>query len=154
MKIEVVAASDEKTPRLAVWLAAWLAGQLQWTPLDRPDRSAGSLKARFRSATGDVSVKILTQADPTQSTPRILSTALTTRTGGPCGAESFALRRAADLYPEVRVEIDSTAYCTLPRTVLVPVLDPADRVSAALESSRNDPPFQSALPHALWLLGA
>ncbi len=154
LKIEAVAASDEKPPRLAVWLAAWLAGQLQWTPLGRPERSAGALKARFQSATGDVSVKILTQADLAQSTPRLLSTVLTTRAGGPCGAESFALRRAANLYPEVRVEIDSTAYCTLPRTVLAPVLDPAHRVSAALESSRNDPPFQNALPHALWLLGA
>ncbi len=154
LKIEAVAPGNEKTPRLAIWIAAWLAGQLNWTPVGRPERTTGSLKALFQSATGDVSVKILTQADPGQSTPRLLSTALTTRAGGPCGAESFALRRSPKLYPEVRVEIDSTAYCTLPRTVLVPVLDPAHRVSAALESSRNDPPFQNALPHALWLLGA
>jgi hypothetical protein len=30
----------------------------------------------------------------------------------------------------------------------------ADRVTAALESGRQDPPFVRALPHLLWLLGA
>jgi hypothetical protein len=33
-----------------------------------------------------------------------------------------------------------------------PELDSAHRVAAALESSRHDPPFQKALPIAMWLL--
>ena len=83
---------------------------------------------------------------------QLASTLLTTRPVGDCGAERFRIYRPDATSPEVRVEIDSTAYCTLPRTVLAPELDPARRVSAALESSRNDPPFENALPHALWLM--
>src|SRR6516165_2687092 len=33
VKIEAVASSNHQAPRLAVWLAAWLAGQLGWTRL-------------------------------------------------------------------------------------------------------------------------
>ena len=44
------------------------------------------------------------------------------------------------------------ATARFPATVLAPEIDPARRVAAALESSRNDPPFQNALPHLLWLL--
>jgi hypothetical protein len=40
----------------------------------------------------------------------------------------------------------------LPRVVLAPDLEPSRRVAAALESSRIDPPFRKALPHALWML--
>jgi hypothetical protein len=36
----------------------------------------------------------------------------------------------------------------------VPELDAAHRIAAALESSRVDPPFDRALPIALWLLEA
>ncbi|MGO9471755.1 MAG: hypothetical protein ACLQVF_47340 [Isosphaeraceae bacterium] len=42
--------------------------------------------------------------------------------------------------------------CHLPRIVSVPELGPAGRVAAALESSRIDPPFQNALPIALWFM--
>ena len=153
LKIEASAPTNESTPRMAVWLAAWLAGQLGWTPVGRPERSHGRLAASFRSGSGDIAEEILTQAVPDTDAVRLQSTILTTRPGGPRGAEYFRLLRVVNQYPEVRVEIDSSAYCTLPRTVLAPELDPAHRVSAALESSRDDPPFQKALPHALWLMG-
>ena len=154
VKIEAVAPTDESAPRIAIWLAAWLAGQLGWTPVGTPQRSEGRLTATFKSKGGDVAVEITTNALPAQRVGRIQTTTITTRPGGgPCDAESFKLIRVANRYPEVHVEIDSPNYCTLPRTVLVPVLDPAHRVSAALESSRIDPPFVKALPHALWLMG-
>jgi hypothetical protein len=38
--------------------------------------------------------------------------------------------------------------------VVAPELSPWRRVAAALESSRFDPPYQKALPNALWLLRA
>ena len=40
----------------------------------------------------------------------------------------------------------------LPRVIDAPELDPARRIAAALECSRLDPPFQKALPIALWLM--
>ena len=152
VKIEVAAPSVEHTPRLALWLAAWLAGQLGWTPVGRPQRNEGRLTARFQSGNGVVAVEVFTLAVPSRVEARLQSTTITTGPGGPCGRETFRLARLDDRYPEVHVEIDSPAYCMLPRTVLAPELDPAHRVSAALESSRNDPPFVKALPHALWLM--
>ena len=138
-------------PRLAVWLAAWLAGQLGWKSQGEPERAAGHLRASFQSNAGPVSVVIETIVDPGAEVPRLLETTLTTRT--PDGAETCRLVRASATSAEVHIEVDSPDYCKLPRMVLAPELDSAHRVAAALESSRNDPPFQHALPHALWLLG-
>jgi glucose-6-phosphate dehydrogenase assembly protein OpcA len=152
--VTIAAASPtaDAPPRLAVWLAAWLAGQLGWTPEGRPARDGGRVSARFRGPTGEVAVEVRTEADPALAVAQMSATTLTTRPLGDAGAELFRLVRTSHTSPEVHVEIDSNAYCTLPRTVLAPDLDPARRVSAALESSRKDPPFEKALPHALWLL--
>ncbi|GAC1471156.1 MAG: hypothetical protein NVSMB9_16990 [Isosphaeraceae bacterium] len=153
IRIVAVAPSEERAPRLAVWLVAWLAGQLGWTPQGRPTLERGRLQACFLSPSGVVVAEIQTQVDSSLSMAQLSVATLTTRSSGDDAAESFRLTRASRLSSEVQIKIDSNAYCTLPRTVLAPELDPARRVSAALESSRNDPPFQKALPHALWLLG-
>jgi len=71
---------------------------------------------------------------------------------GPHGLETFRLRRSDPSSPAVRVEADTPNACHLPRIVSVPELEPARRVAAALESSRVDPPFQNALPIAMWLM--
>ncbi len=152
--IDAVSPDSRTPPRLAIWLAAWLAGQLVWTPEGQPTRDGGRLTARFHGPTGDVAVEIRTTEDATLSVAQLSATALTTREIGDAGAELFRLRRIKPTSPEVRVDIDSNAYCTLPRSVLAPEFDAARRISAALESSRVDPPFEKALPHALWLMGA
>jgi hypothetical protein len=93
------------------------------------------------------------------SVAQLRATTLGTRPAAAAGDSSglrgstFRLSRVSSRSPEVRVEIDAPGYCTLPRTVVAPEIDPARRVAAALESSRNDAPFQNALPHLLWLLG-
>src|SRR5262249_51268260 len=78
-------------PRLALWLAAWLAGQLGWTPEGRPERSGGRLAARFRGPEGPVAVEIVTQADPSLAAPQLAATTLTAR--GDDGPETFGLER-------------------------------------------------------------
>jgi glucose-6-phosphate dehydrogenase assembly protein OpcA len=149
---------DPNPPRLAVWLAAWLAGQLGWTRQGQPERAGGSLRATFRGPSGDVALTIRTETDRTLDEPHIQGLTLTTRPApaapdGPApGPEIFRLVRAVRALSKVRIEVDSPSHCALPRTVLAPELDAPRRISAALESSRNDPPFQNALPHALWLL--
>lgn len=153
VKIDAISPTADAPPRLAMWLAAWLAGQLGWKPVGTPERKAGTLSARFRGPSGDVSVEIRTTADASQEVPQLMATSLTTRAQGDHHAELFRLVRIAPKSPGVHVEIDSNAYCTLPRTVLAPELDAARRVAAALESSRIDPPFQKALPHLLWMIG-
>jgi glucose-6-phosphate dehydrogenase assembly protein OpcA len=140
--------------RIALWLAAWLAGQLFWRPQGQPERSGGSLRATFKGPAGPVSVAIETVSDPGLATAQFREIILSTRAGGAgASGSTFKLARASSRSPEVRIEIDSPDYCSLPRTVLAPVIDPARRVAAALESSRKDPPFRNALPHFLWLLG-
>jgi glucose-6-phosphate dehydrogenase assembly protein OpcA len=167
--------ADPNPPRAAVWLAAWLAGQIGWWPEGRPQRAGGRLRAAFRGPTGPVSLEIQTQTDPGLDEPQIQTVLLTTRGAehdtltdfsvmspdAPApppqpepetGPEVFRLVRAVRGMSKVRIEADSRSHCALPRTVLAPELDAARRISAALESSRLDPPFQNALPHALWLL--
>jgi glucose-6-phosphate dehydrogenase assembly protein OpcA len=145
-------------PRLALWLAAWLAGQLGWAPRGRPERAPGRLQATFEGPTGPVAVTITSRDDPGITFAQIRGVTLTTRDGGgqdqnqDQAGSTFKLRRVAPGSPQVRVEIDARDYCTLPRMVLAPEIDPPRRVAAALESSRHDPPFQNALPHLFWLL--
>ncbi len=150
VRIEALAPTSHDPPRLSVWLAAWLAGQLGWTPEGRPERSTGRLAATFRGPAGAIAVEIVTEADPTLSTAQLNATTLTARATD--GVETFRLRRVSAQSAEVCVDIDSPAYCKLPRVVSAPELDPPHRVAAALESSRDDPPFRHALPNALWLL--
>ena len=144
-------------PRLAVWFAAWLAGQLGWTPGDKPERAVGSLKATFKSPTGDIAVEITCETHASIEEPQLQSVTLTTRAGmgdvpDVPGPEVFRLVRAERALSKVRIEIDSPSHCVMPRTVLTPELDAARRVAASLESSRHDAPFRNATPHALWLL--
>jgi glucose-6-phosphate dehydrogenase assembly protein OpcA len=150
VRIESLAPNRETTPRLAAWLAAWLAGQLRWEAQGTPERSPGRLRARFRGPSGEIWLEILTEAAPDVAAPQIAAATLTTR--GPDGTETIRLERPSPRSAEVRIKVDSPAYCALPRVVLAPELDPSRRVSAALESSRDDPPFVHALPHMLWLL--
>jgi hypothetical protein len=127
----------------------------------RPDRQVGRLQATFRGPTGPVAVEIGTELaadlDLDHDGPQLDAVTLTTRAASPAavapGPEVFRLARARRALGKVRIKVDSPSHCSLPRIVLAPELDPARRVAAALESSRNDPPFQHALPHALWLLG-
>jgi glucose-6-phosphate dehydrogenase assembly protein OpcA len=152
VEIETKAPSADSLPRLAVWLAAWLAGQLGWKPVGRPERTGGQLKATFLGPAGSIPVAIRTEAAPELTVAQLSGTTLTTQ--GDDGAGTFRLVRPSTSSPEVQIKIDSAAYCTLPRAVLAPEMEPPRRVSAALESSRHDPPFRKALPHLLWLLGA
>jgi glucose-6-phosphate dehydrogenase assembly protein OpcA len=152
--VPATGAAAEAPPRMAVWLAAWLAGQIGWTPQGRPERSPGSLRATFDGPTGPVTVAITTKTDPNLAIAQINATTLTTRPGRDAseGVSTFKLQRTSPQSPEVRVEVDAPNYCTLPRMVLAPVIDPPRRVAVALESSRLDPPFKNALPHVFWLL--
>jgi glucose-6-phosphate dehydrogenase assembly protein OpcA len=149
-----------RTPRVAAWLAAWLAGQLGWKPRGRPDPSHGSggtiLNAMFDGPRGPVAVRITTRPDRSapMSRPRLIDVTLTSEGADGQGAEVFRLARPSLDSTAVRIDAESAEVCRLPRLVEAPELDPARRVAAALESSRVDPPFHKALPVALWLLEA
>jgi glucose-6-phosphate dehydrogenase assembly protein OpcA len=147
-----------RMPRIAVWLAAWLAGQLGWKPQGRPRLSASSedtaMQAEFLGPLGTITVRITTRPDHSGSItePRIMGVALTAKGPDGRGAEVFSLVRPAIDSKAVQVDAESGDLCRLPRLVEAPELDSARRISAALESSRIDPPFHNALPIAIWML--
>lgn len=155
--IEALSPDPSAPPRLAIWLAAWLAGQLGWKPTGQPVHSTVASESRFLATfagpAGDVGVDIVTRLLPAgvPATPRLAAVVITTRT--PDGPETFRLSRPDAASSAVHVEAEAPGSCFLPRVIEAPELDPARRIAAALESSRLDPPFQKAVPIALWLMG-
>ncbi len=153
--VEALSPNPASPPRMAIWLAAWLAGQLGWKPRGQPLITARDSEsvfvANFGGPAGNITLNIVTRPVPAglPATPRLAMIVITTRT--PQGAEVFRLSRPVPDSPAVRVETEALDSCFVPRVIDAPELDPARRIAAALESSRLDPPFQKALPHALWL---
>jgi hypothetical protein len=141
---------------LAIWLAAWMAGQLGWKrqgkPAKVPTSSGSSFRAAFLGPLGTLGVEVVTQAVPANLplTPAITAVTITAR--GPEGVETFSVRRPSLDSPDVRIAAKAPDYCRLPSMVRAPELDAPRRVAAALDASRFDRPFENARPIALWLL--
>ncbi len=161
--VEAVAPDPTCPTRLAVWLVAWLAGQLRWKPQGHPERRPGAdstceLSARFNGARGEVSVRIVTRAIPAgcPAAPQIAAVTIKTKplAGDASSAETDRLVRPWPGSPAVLVETEAGGLGRLPRGVDAPELDVAHRIAAALESSRIDEPFRKAVPVAVWLLGS
>lgn len=156
LQVEAHSPDPSVPPRLAIWLAAWLAGQLGWKPQVRPVNLATPAGSSFRSAflgpRGTLAVEVVTQPLPAKlpNAPMLSGVTITAR--GPGGAETFRLSRPTPDSPEVRIQARAPDYCLLPITVLAPELDPARRIAAALDASRFDLPFENARPIALWLI--
>jgi glucose-6-phosphate dehydrogenase assembly protein OpcA len=160
--VETISSDPAWPPRVAIWLVAWLAGQLGWQPRSQPVNhpvvdSTGKLEANFLAPSGDVAVTVETRPAPTEvaALPQIMGLTITTRKSreGGGGVDRFHLSRLGGS-AAIFVEIDAVDTCRLPRLIDAPELDTAHRIAAALESARVDPPFQNALPIALWLLEA
>ena len=134
-------------PRVSAWLAGWLAGQLGWSPKAIEQTGPGRRVATFSSRGGDVTVTMTTEGDDDASPAHLVSVSLTARGDG--GDTSYHVIRLSD---QVAIGVDGPDQCRLPRTIQAPEFTPADRVSAALESAREDPPYRKALPHMLWIL--
>lgn len=140
-------------PRASLWLAAWLAGQLGWKAVDRSQRSPGRIEARFEGPNGPVSVVFQARTDPEAAMPRIRGIHI--ETANPSDAdqvETFVLRRPDPATSCVRIETCSANRCDLLRIVEAPESDTARRIAGALESARDDPPYQHALPLLMWLM--
>ncbi len=161
LHLDVVSPDPAQPARPALWMVAWLAGQLGWKPQGRPVSlpaadSSSILMARFLGPTGDVAVSIVTRliSPGVMAWPQLAAVTIKTRagSGGESHAETFQLVRPWPGSPAVLIEADGPESCRLPRGVDAPELDAARRVATALESSRIDLPFRNALPIALWLM--
>ncbi|HEV3122055.1 MAG TPA: OpcA/G6PD domain-containing protein, partial [Isosphaeraceae bacterium] len=151
-KVEIRADAPDikRPPRVAAWLAAWLAGQLDWKPGSRRATAPGTLEASFQGPSGAVELAIRTALEPKAPFGRL--TGVTLNTADSAGSATYRLDRPAADSQEVRVEVNSPRSSSRPRLLRAPIVDAACRVSAALESSRIDPPYKRALPIMLWLL--
>jgi glucose-6-phosphate dehydrogenase assembly protein OpcA len=156
LHVDALSPDASRPPRMAVWLVAWLAGQLGWKRQGQPMRVAGEAGSSFRAAflgpLGTLAVEIVTRPVPNSLPPAPLLTGVTLTARGPEGVETFQLSRPAPDSPDVKIQARAPDYCRLPGMVRAPELDAAGRVAAALEASRFDRPFETARPIALWLL--
>jgi hypothetical protein len=154
--IEALSPNPAAPPRLALWLAAWMAGQLGWKPEGNPINQASDTgcdsRAGFQGPHNKVSVEIVTRGLPPYLPPAPCLLGMTITAHGPEAAASFRLSRPSPGSQDVRVEANAPGYCRLPSLVRATELDPAHRIAAALESSRIDRPFENARPIALWLI--
>jgi len=156
VRIEGLSPDPTRPPRLALWLASWLAGQLGWKTkgeaVNAPDGDGSRFRADFEGPGGPLKVEIQTGPfpDDAPSIPRLTGVTITAH--GARGLETFRLHRPKPDSAEIRVQADAPDYCRLPSTVNAGPIDAARRVASALELSRFDPPFEKALPFMLWML--
>ncbi|GIW87781.1 MAG: hypothetical protein KatS3mg108_2105 [Isosphaeraceae bacterium] len=155
VEIRSAAPSASRPARVGCWLAAWMAGQLGWTPGSRSIQG-GQIEATFDGPGSPITVRIQTEADPALEIAQVRQVTLTLQPDPACpdhGRETYSLVRLVGT-PEVRVEICSEVRCSLARLIHAREFDIPRRVAAALESRRSDPPYFAALPHLLWLIDA
>jgi glucose-6-phosphate dehydrogenase assembly protein OpcA len=152
-RIRTVSITAEATqsgaiPRVSAWLAAWLAGQLGWVPKKHTQTAPSRNVATFSSRSGDVTVTFTTELD-SDAVPARLSTVTMSASEDDGESIAFRLVRLGD---QVVVEVDGHDHPRLPRMVQAPEFTQPDRVSAALESARDDPPYRNALANMIWLI--
>ncbi|CAN5826961.1 hypothetical protein BH23PLA1_BH23PLA1_07870 [soil metagenome] len=155
LEVRARASTADGLPRASAWLAAWLAGQIGWKPLERSFPGNGQVEATFQGPTGPVAVRLDREPDPGPGSPDPFAhlTGIRIAIGLDGQGGTIQLERPDPGSEEIRVLSACPHQCDLPRVVLVPEHDASHRIAAVLESDRNDPPFRRALPIALWLLG-
>ncbi|WP_165232348.1 glucose-6-phosphate dehydrogenase assembly protein OpcA [Aquisphaera insulae] len=156
LQIQVETPEPSRPPRLAIWMAAWFAGQLGWKPRGTPSRDCSPdgcvFQADLDGPAGSVRVEIVTHpvGNGLPARPAIRGVTLTAQ--GKEGPERFRACRCSPGSDDICIDARSPDYCKLPRTVRSPELPDSDRIAAAFHASRIDPPFDNARPIALWLL--
>ena len=124
--IEAVAPNPAQPTRLAIWLVAWLAGQLSWQPAGRaglqPDADGSStLTARFKVRGDGVSVNAITRAVPRgcPAAPQVAAVTIKTRPGAgkEPSTETYRLVRPWPGSPAVLVETETASSSRLPRGI-------------------------------------
>ncbi len=146
VEIEAVSPTENRLPRVAAWMAGWLAGALDWT-CERPPRPGGSRSdAIFRSPAGLIRVLFRVSVNPALTLPHLTAVRLRAGFSG-----TFTVERAGEV-DEARVVADARDHDPSPRIVRAAEWDTVRRLAAALESARDDPPYRHAVPHLLRLL--
>lgn len=153
-EVEIVALTDrEGLPRGACWLAGWLIAQLGWTDL-RPsgNKGPGSWSYECRNAGKPVSIRIRSRVQADATPPQLASVTLRVSSGKEPMTMTWS--RSDRKCPEICLTRTLACGTELKRTLLAEEFGGPGRMIAALESSRDDPPFRNATPHALAILAA
>ncbi|HSW46692.1 MAG TPA: glucose-6-phosphate dehydrogenase assembly protein OpcA [Phycisphaerae bacterium] len=138
-QVEIAMAGTLPEDRVdAVWLAAFLAGQLGWQPLRRLDRE----RFLFAGSAGDVEVSLHTEAG---ALPGLVS--LSVRAGD----SHFGIARCGQAADEYRLTACDAHACEMPRCVDAPRLTRAQVLAAALAGRVVDAAFARAAPLARWM---
>jgi glucose-6-phosphate dehydrogenase assembly protein OpcA len=154
VEVSVAAPTTDRPARAGAWLLAWLAGQLGWKPAARTARG-GRLEAQFQGRHGPIAASVDSTLDASLPSAQVRDVHLTAAPNPSSlddGEERFRVTRIVGT-PEVRLGICSAVRCALPRLVHATEWEDARRMAAALESRRLNPPYLSALPHLMWLMG-
>jgi hypothetical protein len=124
----------------AVWIAAFLAGQLGW----RPVRHGGS-EWELAGTERNIRVRII---EDTEAEPGIDSVSLA------CDTRRYEIARWAGARNAYRIAEHTGEFCHLPRTVEAPRLDAANILASALTGRSTDTAFERAAPIAAWMASA
>jgi len=121
----------------ALWIAAFLAGQLGWRPVRRED---GVFVLGSRRRTIPVRLDVDTQGPPGIETVAILA-----------GPRRYEITRAGCGRCAYRITYQTDRLCRPARCVEPPGLDAADALVAAFTGRPTDPAFDRAAPIAAWM---
>lgn len=158
-QVEIKTGPHAEDQAQGIWLAAFLAGQLGWTPsaaesMPPHEVGAGRLSGRVRFLARGREIEIqITPPDavmksspvPGQSPLRYMKITSESNT--------FELDCCAHRRSEYRLTICSGSVCQAPRTVQVQSAGTSQSLAAALVGRRADPVFERARPIAAWLAG-
>lgn len=153
VEVHALAPQAGPVPRLAAWLAAWLAGQLKWDAVKRQRVGSNLVTAQFSDSEGHpVDVRLTSAVEPSIGSVQLAKVAIRWQSAEGTSTTGFEIVRPSPQSREVNVKVDARGFSSLPQTVIAPEINGPGRVISALESNRDDSPYRRALPHALWLI--
>ncbi len=117
--VEALSPDPRRPPRLAIWMVAWLAGQLGWKLPDHPHTAPAAdsddlLQTSFLGPDGDVAVSIATRPNPAgrAASPQLMGLTIKIRGSGDGGetAETCQLSRVEPDSPAIQIKAEAHRY--------------------------------------------
>jgi glucose-6-phosphate dehydrogenase assembly protein OpcA len=125
----------------AVWLIAFLAGQLGWSPVDRSDNE----QWQFQRSDHKVRVSLRRQEAHRGGLDRIKLTS---------EQNTYEASRRGQASDEFQIRLCDHATCQMPRSVQVTRRSSAGHLAAALNGRQHDAAFARAAPIADWMFSS
>jgi hypothetical protein len=124
----------------ALWIIAFLAGQLDW----RPSRRAAESAWEFQAGERVIPVSVRSRSGPSRGIRAVHLRS---------GSSTFDIDRCDGRSDEYRTIVCDAHACRMPRSVQVPLLPRSDAMAAAMRGRPVDLAFGRAAPIIRWLAG-